>query len=118
VLLLVAVNFLLMDKDRYQQIREQRKENLAKNLANIDEDASKVLEDLKESRIRRQQKRTQVLKEISDFADIQRRVCDNRKQEEQAAIQRRASEKKQAQELREQKKKKKGLKKNYLKEKG
>jgi hypothetical protein len=58
-------------EEKRQLTQQQRKENLAKNLENIDGDASKVLEELKESRIRRQQKRQQVMTEINDFSNIQ-----------------------------------------------
>lgn len=58
-------------EEKRQLVQQQRKENLAKNLANIDSDSSKKLEELKESRVRRQQKRQQVMGEISEYSNIQ-----------------------------------------------
>lgn len=58
-------------EEKRQLVQQQRKENLQKNLANMDVDASKVLDELKESRVRRQQKRQQVMGEISEYSNIQ-----------------------------------------------
>lgn len=60
-----------LSEEKRQLVSDQRKENLAKNLSHIDEDAEKVLEDLRQNRLRRQQKRSQVISEIQNFSDIQ-----------------------------------------------
>jgi hypothetical protein len=64
-------------EEKRQLAQQQRKENLTKNLANMDVDASKVLDELKEGRVRRQQKRQQVMGEISEYSNIQYVHCSN-----------------------------------------